>query len=81
MTGKYIIFGDSGFPEAVAFSETIVHKDIANGLGAKHIIGAGFFMMIDGRFHCYGESISLDVKSRGVLDSEILNRDLGGFKS
>lgn len=73
---KYIIIGDSN---PVVFPETMIHKDVAWALaGGKKCIGAGFVILTEEGYACYGESISLQVKSRGAADSQILNRFLGG---
>lgn len=78
MKGKYIVFGDAGFPQAVAFSETIVHSDMARAMGARNVLGAGFFAVVNDRFECYGESISLRIMSRPDQDSDILNEHFCG---
>lgn len=71
---KYII---SRNHTPVVFAEVLTHADVALALFPnKEIIGAGFCYIKDGKYVCYGESISLRVKS-GVEDSDILNRYLG----
>jgi hypothetical protein len=75
---KYIIHTD-WIP--IVFPETINHADMARNMGWKKedIIGAGFFYLgEDYSYTCYGESVSLRVKSRGEEDEKILNRYLGG---
>ena len=76
---KYIIADGS----AIIFSAAIQHKDMARGMG--RIDGAGF---VD--FHtevdswgetiikavAYGESISLNIKSRPEEDSAIITRQI-----
>jgi hypothetical protein len=73
---KYII-NDDQIP--VIFSEVgPSHADVARALFSRSkIIGAGFCYIQDNRYVCYGESISLRVKSRDEEDSKILNRRLG----
>lgn len=68
---------------AVAFSEDMVHHDVATALfGSRNrIIGAGFFDIEDREGHAptvvtYGESVSLEVKSRPE-DKHYLNALLG----
>lgn len=74
---KYIII-DRGIFEQVIFSETLNHNEIAIALnGNNKIIGAGFCHIEDDKYVCYGNSVSLQIKSRGQLDSDILNRRLG----
>ncbi len=74
---KYII-SDSGLP--MVFSELQTHADVARNIfGSNPIIGAGFVHVNhEGEYQCYGESVSLRVKSRGEEDSKILNKMLGG---
>lgn len=73
---KYII-NDQGLP--VVFSELQTHADVARALfGITPVIGAGFCFIDNDQYVCYGESISLRVKSRGDEDSKILNRLLAG---
>lgn len=66
---KYIII-DEIFP--IIFSAALTHKDIATGMKAT---SAGFcFRNLDGYWQCYGESISLNLKSLGQADADKLNR-------
>jgi hypothetical protein len=76
---KYVIVGGS----AIVFSAAIQHKDMV-GTGQK-CEGAGFvyFAMVKDSFDdevivakCFGESISLGIKSRGDDDSKILTRQI-----
>lgn len=72
---KYIVSRD-GTP--VMFAEMLTHADVARALfGNTPIIGAGFCYIEDNRYVCYGESVSMRVKSRGEQDAEMLNRFLG----
>lgn len=74
---KYIIINKD---QPVIFSETFLHASVAIALAPNEpITGAGFVEVgIDGSYKCYGESISLKVKSNGEADSKILNKYLGG---
>lgn len=74
---KYIICeGDT----PVVFPEILQHADVARNLfGQRKISGAGFvYVNSQGSYSCYGESVSLKVKSRNEEDSKILNKYLGG---
>jgi hypothetical protein len=73
MRTKYIIANIDGLPTPFIFPETFIHADLAKGVGRRPILGAGFVSLLDGKLTCYGESISLNVKSRGDIDSKILN--------
>jgi len=57
---KYIMV-DGNRP--VIFLDTWFHDDMARMIGAKRITGAGFFTIVNGRAHCYGESASLGIKA------------------
>ena len=74
---KYIILENFG---PVVFTELMQHSEVARALGANQpITGAGFvYVNADGGYTCYGESISLRVKSNGEDDAKILNKYLGG---
>ena len=74
---KYII-SETGLP--MVFSELQTHADVARAVfGGNQIVGAGFVHVnSEGEYVCYGESVSLRVKSRNEEDSKILNTMLGG---
>ena len=56
---KYILIENQfGLPCAVMFSEAIQHSEMAKG---KKVLGAGF---CDNLGHVWGESVSLDIKSK-----------------
>lgn len=59
--GKYVIFEDDS---AIAFPDYQVHATMASLKGGgKNVKSAGFFTNVDG-LRCYGESISIGVRSR-----------------
>lgn len=73
--GKYIIINDS-IP--VIFAETLTHADVKRALApGGTCTGAGFVCIRNNEYLCYGESVSLKVKSNGDADSKILNLFLG----
>ena len=73
---KYIIIGRDEMP--IVFPEVLKHSDVARMMGGEqNVTGAGFCHIIDDKYVCYGESTSLNVKSRGQQDSRILNFLLG----
>lgn len=78
MKAKYIIIKQGTFEVPLVFSELNQHSDVAYALGGvQNVVGAGFCFIDEDRYQCYGESISCKVKSRGEVDSKILNRLLG----
>jgi hypothetical protein len=77
---KYIIADIDGFPTPIVFPDRLVHADVAAAFGAlKRVSGAGFCTIDKDGYHCYGESISLEVKSGYDADSNHLNRMLGVY--
>jgi hypothetical protein len=73
--GKYIIVGDN---TPIVFPETVTHSDMAHMVRiCGQAKSAGFVYTDEKGYHCYGESISLNLKS-SPDDSKILNKYLGG---
>lgn len=76
---KYIIVSDGILEQSIVFSDGLTHKDVYMYPG--QIRSAGFCRLVlshnyDIKFVCWGESVSLGVKSRGSVDEAILNRQL-----
>ena len=70
---KYIIFEANGLVHPVLFGNHTSHKQI-NVTGGKPV-AAGFVKFDSfGWPHCYGESESLGISSRGQLDEDIIRR-------
>jgi hypothetical protein len=76
MKCKYIIVKHGGTEQPFVFSELSIHSDVARAVGG-HVVGAGFCFIDEDRYHCYGESVSCQVKSRGQVDEKVLNELLG----
>ena len=57
---KYIIVHDSGLEKAILFDELLAHKDVA---GRFNVVSAGF-CSIGEKVQVYGESVTLDMRSR-----------------
>lgn len=84
MTIKYIVYMDSDrFEKFITFDDFTNHSDFRD---IGRILGAGFvritseivddleeFRSYTEKYECYGESISLGIKSRNEKDSKILN--------
>ena len=74
MKMKYVIYENDGAKHYVVFDFSVDHSEMARrmGIGAK-ILSAGFVSFNDEGACCYGESVSLNMKSRGDIDSKIIN--------
>lgn len=77
---KYIITKDN---EVIIFSNSLTHIQVQQQLSyviCKEMKGAGFVTVHDsGEVNCYGESVSLKIKSRGDEDAEIVGRQIRGY--
>lgn len=73
---KYIIVIAHGMEMPIVFSELMKHTEMA---GNQKVVGAGFCYVDHktGLYTCYGESTSLNIKSRNAVDEDILNELLG----
>lgn len=86
---KYIVYkNEYGNDKAIVFTDDIVHSDMALRMRVKDkVVGAGFVschslersvelssgMSRDVGFQSYGESVSLNIISRGELDDKAIN--------
>ena len=71
---KYIVYENNGKEHIVTFpsdSSEPQHKEIADALGLKEIVAAGFFLEIGGRKKFMGESFTLGIESRGDIDRDL----------
>jgi hypothetical protein len=73
---KYVIVNDGALELPIVFSDILIHAEVA--LRYRNVVGAGFLTVGDNEVNCYGESLSLGVKSRGEVDTKIVNRYLFG---
>jgi len=69
---KYVVFDNGLVEDMIIFSDLTQHADVARGL---EVVSAGFIQIFDG-VCCYGDSISLGVKSRPEEDEKIARRVL-----
>jgi len=73
---KYIILDDQT-ESPIIFPNWINHSDMVQGY--QKVLSAGFLDVVAGaaghlRIACYGESVSLKIKSRPETDSKIIGR-------
>lgn len=81
-TAKYVVF-DSG--DCFVFNEAINHKEMLK-VGRGKPIGAGkcHFEPSAGyevNVVCYGESVSLDIKSREIEDAKVIGKYMLQYNS
>lgn len=69
---KYIIFGRNRF---IMFDPQFKHNEIANLLNLEKIVSAGFVGDCGNGIQCFGESLSLGLKSRPE-DTNVIKRYL-----
>jgi hypothetical protein len=74
MATKYVIIKQGNFELPFVFSDVCNHSEIADFIPGQ-VISAGFCCVADDKYICFGESISLGLKSR-AKDSDVLNRFL-----
>ncbi len=77
---KYVVFKrhDSNVEHIVVFTEGLVHKFVAEHLRASEVVSAGFvFVDIErGVIQCHGRSETLNIGSRGEIDSNLIINQL-----
>lgn len=75
---KYIVYDDFNVGVTIIiFPSFLVHQDVATRMRA-HVLSAGFLSIgADGSPHCYGESVSLNVKANPATDNVLAARLLG----
>ncbi len=76
---KYIAWDNGMFDTIIIFDATMTHMTVAHNLCIKgdSVIGAGF---VSSNLQCYGESVSLNKKSRNDPDTKLLYRMLNGWE-
>lgn len=69
---KYIVFDDGTYVVPVIFSDFEEHSEMKRRYPSNYkILGAGFISVGKFGLSCYGESVTLNVKSRGKEDEAI----------
>ena len=76
---KYVVMADNlGIEKPYIFSGLDQHSDVAFCLPGKAVSGGFIAPGTDGILICYGESISLNLKSRPEQDAKLINKFLHG---
>jgi len=74
MTCKYIVLQTFDGERAVIFPDSFYHDEIARSFDGHEVISAGFTGFDgDGKLVCFGESESLEIKTRGADDEVLLS--------
>lgn len=84
MKTKYVVFDNGRHEDMIVFSDMQQHDQMTRGLPGP-AVSAGFISMYtdfggDQLVECYGDSISLGIKSRPEEDEKIARRVLGWGK-
>lgn len=80
---KYIIVDSAVYGEYPIIGPNFInHSDLHIFCGEK-VVSAGFFSIDGDKVSCFGESVSLEVKSRGEEDARLLRKlfRIGEFNS
>jgi len=78
MHGKYIIFERDGLEFPVLFPDHYVGHNEIKGNFTDKPVSAGKWYLRDDKICVHGKSISLNLDSRGNLDSELNTKQLKG---
>jgi len=70
---KYVIVNQEYAEVPIMFPEFLTHSQVATWYH-RNVVSGGFCYFDGDEYVCYGESISLDVKSRWEEDSKILTK-------
>lgn len=77
MKRKYITYEHlDRYPAYVIFDTITDHSRMAARLSSTKIHGAGFVSFGEEGACCYGESVSMNILSRGKDDEKIINRGI-----
>lgn len=74
---KYIVFKSVKDEAPVLFPHAFTHSWVAEQMKPLGVVSAGFVEITDGVVRCYGHSSSLNIPSRGDLDSKLVQAHLG----
>lgn len=75
---KYIVVDDGLSDCPYIFPPHLQHFYMLSCVGGE-IISAGFVMFTPEGLECYGESISLGIKSRPEVDTKLIKSLIGGL--
>ena len=69
MSMKYIIYDDN---QVFIFDQSWSHQNVVFNLNLENILSAGMIDIRDNIITCWGESTTLDIKSRKSVDTNII---------
>ncbi|MCK5296236.1 MAG: hypothetical protein KAJ75_05040 [Alphaproteobacteria bacterium] len=74
---KYIIIQIKEGETPVLFPKYLFHDIVAEKFGKNiKVVSAGKVKLDNGKLECYGESTGLKIKSRGAVDTDIVEKHL-----
>ncbi len=75
---KYIRYDTGLYESVIIFDHITQHQEVAQKMRSiESVVSAGFVDIVDGKFRCYGRSISLDIGSKPIEDAAYVNRIMG----
>lgn len=75
---KYIVVKVLDVETPILFPDQHQHRQVSLGFGLpRDVVSAGFVTWGPRGFYAFGESFSLDIKSRGSKDSQLINETFG----
>lgn len=72
---KYLIVDVDGLEHVFIFSQYIEHREFAARMEINPIRG-GFVYLCDGKLHCKGGAVSLNIQSNEQRDTRLINRNI-----
>ncbi len=69
---KYVVLLMDEGETPIIFPKRLLHEEIADAVENREVISAGFVRQTDGKIECYGESLGLELSSRGEDDTILI---------
>ncbi len=69
---KYVVLITDEGETPIIFPKQLFHDEVANTVENRGVVSAGFVRLSDGNIECYGESLGLELSSRGESDTSLI---------
>ncbi len=69
---KYVVLITEEGETPIIFPKELFHDEVANAVENRGVVSAGFVRLSDGKIKCYGESLGLELSSRGEGDTSLI---------